>query len=150
MPESNGKPSRGGLFWLGVAAAVVLPAALSLIFWGTTPAVGGWSQVGVSPSESSAGVDYSENGRLPVGAATTSGRSLYLQNCSKCHGANLAGTVTIPALKRPNWPYSKDRDLLIKIIHQGRGLTMPSFDGRLSNQQIEAIADYIQSENGAK
>jgi mono/diheme cytochrome c family protein len=150
MPESNGRPSRGGLFWLGVAAAVVLPAALSLIFWGTTPAVGGWSQVGVSPSESSAGVDYSQNGRLPVGAAATSGRSLYLQNCSSCHGANLAGTATIPALKRPNWPYQKDRDLLVRIIHQGRGFTMPSFDGRLSNQQINAIADYIQSENGAK
>ena len=150
MPESNDKPSRGGLFWLGVGAAVVLPAALRLIFWGTTPAVGGWSQVGVSPSESSSAMDYSQNGRLPVGAAATGGRSLYLQNCSSCHGATLAGTDTIPALKRPNWPYSHNRDLLVKIIHQGRGLTMPSFDGRLSNQQINAIADYVQSENGAK
>jgi mono/diheme cytochrome c family protein len=83
-----------------------------------------------------------------VGAAATDGRSLYVQNCASCHGQTLQGGIG-PALKRRNWPYGQDRDLLIKIIHQGKGLSMPAFDGRLNNQQIEAIADYMDRENNA-
>ena len=131
--------------------AVVVPAALALLFWSTTPTVGGWGKYGVrgqsSPSDA---VDYSQNGRLPIGAAASDPRSLYLQNCASCHGANLEGGRIGPALKRPDWPYKKDRDALIKLIHQGRGLTMPAFDGRVNNQQIEAIAGYLQEENGFK
>jgi mono/diheme cytochrome c family protein len=42
----------------------------------------------------------------------------------------------------------ENRDLLA-VIHQGRGLTMPGYEGKLSNQQIEAVADFVQSQNGA-
>jgi mono/diheme cytochrome c family protein len=36
----------------------------------------------------------------------------------------------------------------VNVIHQGRGLAMPGFDGRLRNQQIERLADYLQAQNG--
>lgn len=142
---SKGMSKRG----VAIAVAIVIPFVLTLLFWRTTPAVGGWGQSG-SAAQAPAAVDYAQNGRLPVGGAATDPRSIYLQNCAACHGASLEGGRVGPALKTPKWPFGQNRDLLVKVIHQGRGLTMPGFDGRLNNQQIEALADYLQSENGVK
>lgn len=134
---------------LGFAAALAIPALLAVLFWRTTPIGGGWA-----PSE---GAAPSAHGRSPGGApaapelpaSSQSPQEAYRANCARCHGENFEGTGTVPALRRPNWPYGKDRGLLVKIIHEGRGLTMPGFEGRLSNQQIEALADWIQTTNGA-
>ncbi len=123
--------------WVGYAAAILLPALLTFLFWRTTPPVGGWAQ---SPAPSS-------SAPAPSGAsAPGSPDLLYAQNCAKCHGTDLAGK-TGPALKRPGWPYGKNRDLLVNVIYQGRGLKMPAFGGRLTRQQIESLADYLQGAN---
>jgi cytochrome c551 len=149
MTEMTDKKTERSTRWLALAAALVVPAAFALFFWHTTPAVGGWSQGNAGGKTAQGGVDYSQNGRLSVGAAGTDGRSLYMQNCAACHGQNLQGGLG-PALKRANWPYDQNPDLLIRIIHQGKGLSMPAFDGRLNNQQITAVAGYLQKENGAE
>ncbi len=126
------------------------PAALAVTFWRTTPTVGGWAKYSAPEASRAAAVDYSQNGRLPVGAAATDPKSIYLQNCAACHGANLEGGRIGPALKQAKWPYKDNRDLLVKVIHQGRGLTMPGFDGRLNNQQIESLVNWLQEQNGVK
>lgn len=151
MTDQTTDRSIPGRRWLAIGAAVLIPTAMAFLFWSMTPTVGGWGKYS-APSDATpqSAVDYSQNGRLPVGAAATDPKSLYLQNCASCHGMNLEGGRIGPALKRPGWPYGQNRDMLVKIIHQGRGLTMPGFDGRLNNQQIEAIATYLQTQNGVK
>jgi mono/diheme cytochrome c family protein len=149
MTDTKANKTAKSPRWLALTVALLVPAAFAMAFWRTTPAVGGWSQGNGGEQASQGGVDYSQNGRLPIGAASTDGRSLFLQNCAACHGQNLQGGLG-PALKRANWPFGQDRDLLIKVIHQGKGLSMPAFDGRLNNQQIAAIAGYLQKENGAE
>lgn len=128
--------------WLAAAAAVVIPAALTLLFWKTALA-GRETPVGppksVSPQAS----------RAPAAGGTLDGAALYAENCAVCHGADLQGSGTVPALLRKNWPYADHRDLLIQIVHRGKGLTMPAFEGRLSNRQIEALADYLNGRNAA-
>jgi cytochrome c551 len=146
--ETNGGRRRGRL--LAIGAAAVIPAALAILFWRTTPIVGGWGGYAAGPaSGGQGGVDYTQNGRIPVDAGSTDPKVLYGNNCASCHGSDLKGKIG-PALVRPGWPYAQNRDLLIKVIHEGRGLTMPGFDGRLSNQQIQRIADYIEQQNAAK
>lgn len=151
MSESEKKPGEGGRpnrRLLALAAAVVVPAALAVLFWSTTPTVGGWGKYAAGPAQSGrGGVDYTQNGRIPVSASSSDPKDLYAANCATCHGADLKGGRIGPALVRPGWPYAQDRDLLVKVIHEGRGLTMPGFDGRLSNRQIEALADFLQKKN---
>jgi mono/diheme cytochrome c family protein len=150
MPEEKNEETKKNRRIIAVIIAIVVPCTLAVIFWRTTPAVGGWANLG-TPAKEAAPADYAKNGRMPVsGSAALNPEVIYRQNCAKCHGENMEGSGTVPALKRPNWPYKNNRDLLITTIHQGRGLTMPSFDGRLSNKQIEALADYLQAQNGVK
>jgi mono/diheme cytochrome c family protein len=127
--------------WLAVAAAVVLPAALTLLFWKTALAGRETSGRLVAPAP--------EATRRSAPAGSLDGPALYAENCAVCHGADLQGSGTVPALLRKNWPYQDRRDLLIQIVHRGRGLTMPAFEGRLSNRQIEAVADYLNARNVA-
>jgi mono/diheme cytochrome c family protein len=150
MAEQPVETPRPKLRWMAILIAVVVPAALATTFWLMTPTVGGWGKNEAPPDQGpAAAVDFGLNGRVPAGEASDP-RSIYLQNCASCHGPNLGGGRIGPALKGPAWPYGKDGALLVKIIRQGRGLTMPAYQGRLSNQQIEALAAYLQSENGVK
>ncbi len=135
---SKGSAGRG----LALAAAVVLPAALTLLFWKTALA-------GREPSASPPGPSPAAAPRTPSAAGTLDGAVLYAENCAVCHGADLQGSGSVPALLRKNWPYGERRELLIQIVHRGRGLTMPAFEGRLSNRQIEALADYLNARNAA-
>jgi mono/diheme cytochrome c family protein len=130
-----------------IAAAVLIPAVLTYLFWRTTPAVGGWApepgavQAPARPPDLAKGPGSQQQPEQPP-------ELLARQHCAVCHGANLEGTAKAPALRRSHWPYAQNRGLLIQIIHQGRGLTMPGFEGKLSNQQIESLADYLQKANG--
>jgi mono/diheme cytochrome c family protein len=76
----------------------------------------------------------SSNGRV-------TGKELFLASgCGTCHtfaAANTGGTYG------PNLDTAKpSRELVIERVTWGKGL-MPSFKGRLSNQQIQAVADFI-------
>jgi hypothetical protein len=69
------------------------------------------------------------------------GKELFLASgCGTCHvfaAANTGGTYG------PNLDAARpSRDLVIERVTWGKGL-MPSFKGRLSNRQIEAVADFI-------
>jgi cytochrome c551 len=148
MTDGKSESQKRTVRWVAVAAAVVVPFALVLLFWRMTPYVGGWGQHPSATAPAVATEDVARNGRMPVsGSDAMNPEVLFRQNCASCHGADMRGTGTVPSLKRPGWPYTDNRDSLVKIIHQGRGLTMPSFEGRLSNAQIEALADWLEAQN---
>ena len=79
------------------------------------------------------------------------GKTLFLQNCSACHGENAEGldAQTVGLEKSP--PNLKERikmhpdgDFFWKI-QEGRG-DMPSFNDDLTEEQIWEIINYIRSE----
>jgi mono/diheme cytochrome c family protein len=147
--ETDGKKKRLG--WaLGIALAAVVPATLSVLFWRTTPVAGGWAGLGAQAEGGAARGRYGKESPVGSGQAALSPEEVYRGSCARCHGAGLEGTGAVPALKRPNWPYAHNRDLLVRIIHQGRGLAMPGYEGKLSNRQIEALADWLQAANGVE
>ena len=78
-----------------------------------------------------------------------SARSLYIQNCARCHGANgksqtalgrklEAADLTDPETK------SFTEAKITRIIRNGRP-DMPAFGKKLSAKQIASIAGYIRS-----
>lgn len=95
----------------------------------------------------------------PVGtapAAAASGRELFQQNCSACHGARGQGTPdTYPALAG-NPDLRKDPAFPVLVVLNGltgpievKGAqfhgTMPPF-GHLSNEEIAAIVNYVRTD----
>ena len=72
------------------------------------------------------------------------GRQLYLaMNCVGCH-ANGGGGMG-PALMDDAWIYGSSIEHVVSSIREGRPNGMPSFRGRLPDEQIWQIAAYVRS-----
>ena len=67
-------------------------------------------------------------------------KKLFAANCSLCHQANGMRQGDGPKLAGT----SKSEEQVIEQIKRGKS-PMPSFDGKLSDQQIKALARYIKS-----
>lgn len=67
-------------------------------------------------------------------------------NCNGCH-ANGGGDIG-PALMDDEWRYGGDIDHIFASIAQGRPNGMPSFRGKLGNEQIWQLAAYVRSLSG--
>lgn len=95
-----------------------------------------------------AGFVFATNGTQPVSAerneAAASPRSLYLQHCAACHGANgkaqtaLGKKFEADDLTASNASVSK----IIRYITNGRG-DMPSFKKKMTAAQISSLAAYV-------
>ncbi|TMV49002.1 cytochrome c [Paenibacillus mesophilus] len=73
------------------------------------------------------------------GTATVDASAIAKQNCTSCHGGNLEGAGA-PKLQTIGAKYSKDQ--IAGIIANGKG-AMPSFKGRLSDADINGLADWL-------
>lgn len=73
-------------------------------------------------------------------------RTLYLQNCARCHGANgKAQTELGKRLEADDLTTSSASTAkIIRTITNGRG-DMPSFKKKLTTAQIVSIAGYVRS-----
>lgn len=84
-----------------------------------------------------------DEGADPPAAAT--GESVYTDNCASCHGADgsggvgpaLGGGAVVAAI-----PDAADQ---VVVITDGRN-GMPSFDGRLTPEEIQAVTDYTRND----
>lgn len=92
------------------------------------------------------------SGREANAAAAARGGALFAQQCASCHGPDGAG---IQALGAPNltdgiWLYGGERQDIQKSIYLGRGGVMPTWSGRLSDEQMTALAVYVHSLGGGE
>jgi len=73
------------------------------------------------------------------------GEAIFTENCASCHTLAAAGaTGTIG----PNLDESRpSRELAVDRVTNGQG-AMPSFEGTLSPEQIEAVAEYVATSAG--
>lgn len=63
---------------------------------------------------------------------------LFAQNCAACHGAEGVGG-SAPALGRLG---DDDEERIEQMIRRGGG-GMPAFEGQLTDEQIEALTEYV-------
>jgi mono/diheme cytochrome c family protein len=94
------------------------------------PVRGGGGQAGGQPGGGGGGSD---------------GKAIFTANCGSCHTLADAGTSGSVG---PNLDEAKpSRELAIQRVSNGKGV-MPSFKGRLSDEQIQAVADYVSKNAG--
>lgn len=78
----------------------------------------------------------------PVEATPINGQELYESNCSRCHGIDGIGTRG-PDLIDINTNVPDMQEAFDQIVNGGGG--MPSFGSRLSDDEIQAMVDYVYS-----
>lgn len=79
--------------------------------------------------------------------ALSEGKRLYNQmNCSGCHFQGGGGIG--PALMDDQWIYGSDPAQIFTTIVEGRPNGMPSFRGKLGNQQVWQLVSYVRSLSG--
>ena len=76
--------------------------------------------------------------------ALSQGKRLFTWfNCSGCHGNGGGGSG--PALMDDTWLYGSGIENIVATIREGRTNGMPSFRGRIPDDQIWQIAAYVRS-----
>jgi cytochrome c oxidase cbb3-type subunit 3 len=72
------------------------------------------------------------------------GKTLFAQfNCSGCHGNGGGGSG--PALMDDAWTYGSQIENIVATIREGRPNGMPSFRGKIADEQIWQIAAFVRS-----
>lgn len=92
------------------------------------------------------------SGREANAAAAARGAATFEIQCASCHGADGKG---VQALGAPNltdgiWLYGGERLDIQKSLHSGRNGVMPAWTGRLSEEQVTALAVYVHSLGGGE
>lgn len=71
------------------------------------------------------------------------GETVYEEQCARCHGSDGEGTSGVPALAG-NTTVTGEPAGVIQTVLQGPG-TMPSFRGRLNDEEIAAVITYVRN-----
>jgi cytochrome c oxidase cbb3-type subunit 3 len=83
-------------------------------------------------------------------AANAEGAKIFTDNCAACHGASGEGIEDMgaPKLNDAIWLYGK-QNIALQIANPRHGV-MPAWEGRLSEENIKALAVYIHSLGGGE
>jgi cytochrome c oxidase cbb3-type subunit III len=94
--------------------------------------------------------EVAESTKSPYGSnayALAEGKRLYNQmNCSGCHFQGGGGIG--PPLMDDQWIYGSDPSQIFTTIMEGRPNGMPSWKGKLSNQQVWQLVSYVRLLSG--
>jgi mono/diheme cytochrome c family protein len=71
--------------------------------------------------------------------AAVDGAAVYADNCSGCHSADGSGG------QGPNITAQTDAQHVADQVENG-GTAMPAFDGSLTSEQVDAVAEYVTTQ----
>ncbi|MEJ0027127.1 MAG: cytochrome-c oxidase, cbb3-type subunit III [Rhizomicrobium sp.] len=92
------------------------------------------------------------SGRAADAHAVGRGAKLFADNCAMCHGPAGKGNreMGAPNLTDNEWLYGPKREDIRDQIWNGHGGVMPTWGGRLSPEEIKALAVYVHSLGGGE
>ena len=129
-------------------AGAALFAALALIVAGCYESSGSGGSAEPAPPPAETGPATTEETPTTTAAAggdVEAGKAVFVANCAACHtlaAAGATGTVG-PNLDEAKPPL----DLVLNRVQAGGG-AMPSFEGVLSDQQIQDVASFVAASAG--
>lgn len=77
-------------------------------------------------------------------AIATGGKLFIAYNCLDCHGADGSGAMG-PSFQDGRWHFGGSPGEVFESIYQGRPDGMPSWGGRITNDQIWMLTAYVRS-----
>jgi len=77
-------------------------------------------------------------------AVATGGQLFVAYNCLDCHGAEGSGAMG-PSFQDGRWHFGGSPAEVFESIYQGRPDGMPSWGGRITNDQIWMLTAYVRS-----
>jgi len=77
-------------------------------------------------------------------AIATGGKLFVAYNCLDCHGADGSGAMG-PSFQDGRWHFGGSPGEVFESIYQGRPDGMPSWGGRISDDQIWMLTAYVRS-----
>ncbi len=84
---------------------------------------------------------------MSLTAFAADGGEVYKAKCASCHGADGAGAMAKKMgsrdLNSPEFQKSSDADIQA-VVAKGKG-KMPGYEGKLSNDDIAAVAKYVRT-----
>jgi cytochrome c oxidase cbb3-type subunit III len=91
-------------------------------------------------------------GRPADARAVRRATPLFIDNCAECHGAKGKGNraVGAPNLADNEWLYDDTHEDIRDQIWNGHGGVMPTWAGRLSPEEIKALAVYVHNLGGGE
>ena len=82
--------------------------------------------------------------------ALKTGSQLYVSyNCIDCHGADGSGAIA-PSFADGRWHFGGSPAEVFESIYQGRPDGMPTWGGRITNDQIWMLVTYVRSLSAGK
>lgn len=76
------------------------------------------------------------------------GASVFSHNCVTCHGADAKGAKGFPDLTDADWLWGGDPETVLATILDGRQAAMPALAAVIGEDNIPAVAVYVQSLSG--
>jgi cytochrome c oxidase cbb3-type subunit III len=83
-----------------------------------------------------------------LGLRAADGEAVFKVRCTACHGADAKGKA---AIGTPDFTSAKtlsglsDADIVDTVTNGKKGTIMPSWKGKLSDEEIAAVASYVRS-----
>lgn len=108
----------------------------------------------LDPAEIAQVVQYVRtlSGQEADAALASAGETVFLDNCAACHADDGTGDrfQGAPNLTDAVWLYGGDVDTLTETVTNARFGVMPSWQARLSESDIRAVATYVHSLGGGE
>lgn len=81
--------------------------------------------------------------------ARSTSKVLFADNCAACHGSGGQGVVGLfPNLTDDAWLWGGSADQIHTTLVHGRVGFMPSFEGSFSDEQLDALSQYVLQNSG--
>jgi len=86
------------------------------------------------------------------GADLALGKKIFADNCAVCHGPEGKGNHELGSANLTDkiWLYGPDKETIMQGIQNGRGGTMPAWEGRLSEPIIKSLVVHVYSFGGGE
>ncbi len=86
------------------------------------------------------------------GADLALGKKVFADNCAVCHGLEGKGNHELGSANLTDkiWLYGSDKETIVQGIENGHGGVMPTWQGRLPESTIKALAVYVYSFGGGE
>ncbi|MCX6363386.1 MAG: cytochrome c [Actinobacteria bacterium] len=121
---------------------VLTASALAVLLLLVVAACGSSGGSAETPASTPAATPAATDTGTPAGdAATSDGATVFASNCAGCHGTDGSGG------SGPDLRNEASIDKVVAQVTDG-GANMPAFAGRLSDAEIQSVAEYVT--NGFK